>query len=48
MDKEVGERVNIETDILGKYVENLLNRGDKRAAKIDLSFLIEHGFAKGD
>ncbi len=48
MDKKVGDRVNIETDILGKYVENLLNRGDQRSAKMDLSFLIEHGFAKGD
>ncbi len=48
MDKRVGERVNVETDILGKYVENLLTRGDKRSAKIDLSFLKEHGFAKGD
>ncbi len=46
MDKGVGDRVNVEADILGKYVEKLLNRGDKGSAKIDLSFLKEHGFAK--
>ncbi len=46
MDKGVGDRVNVEADILGKYVEKLLNRGDKGSARIDLSFLKEHGFAK--
>ena len=40
--KKEGEWVNIETDILGKYVEKLLQtpRG------IDKSFLAEHGFIK--
>ena len=39
--KKEGEPVNIETDILGKYVEKLLqtNRG------IDRDFLAKHGFA---
>jgi len=48
MNKRVGDRVNVEADILGKYVEKLLDRGDKRSAKVDLSFLKEHGFTKGD
>jgi len=48
MNKRVGDRVNVEADILGKYVEKLLDRGDKRSGKVDLSFLKEHGFTKGD
>ncbi|MBE9546108.1 MAG: riboflavin synthase [Proteobacteria bacterium] len=38
--KTVGDPVNIETDILGKYVEKLLHHG----SGIDKSFLAEHGF----
>jgi len=48
MDKKVGDRVNIEADILGKYVEKLLDRGDKKSGQVDLSFLKEHGFIKED
>jgi riboflavin synthase len=48
MDKKVGDRVNVETDILGKYVEKLLDRGDKKSGQVDLSFLKEHGFIKED
>jgi len=48
MDKKVGDRVNVEADILGKYVEKLLDRGDKKSGKVDLSLLKEHGFIKGD
>ncbi len=42
LDKRESEWVNIETDILGKYVEKLLNspRG------VDQNFLAEHGFIK--
>jgi riboflavin synthase len=43
---KVGARVNIETDILGKYVERLLGRsprGESRAP-VDLEFLAKHGF----
>jgi len=43
---KVGARVNIETDILGKYVERLLGRsprGESRA-HVDLEFLAKHGF----
>lgn len=48
MDKKVGDRVNVEADILGKYVEKLLDRGDKKSGQVDFSFLKEHGFIKGD
>jgi riboflavin synthase len=40
--KKVGDTVNIETDILGKYVEKLLQHG----GRIDMDFLREHGFVK--
>lgn len=40
--KKVADVVNIETDIIGKYVEKLLNQGKG----IDMSFLAEHGFIK--
>ncbi len=38
--KKTGDVVNIETDILGKYVEKLLQPG----GRIDREFLREHGF----
>jgi len=44
--KRVGDRVNLEADILGKYVEKFLNRGDQRPGGVDLDFLREHGFIK--
>jgi riboflavin synthase len=40
--KKVRDPVNIETDILGKYIEKLLHP-DK---EIDMGFLSEHGFLK--
>ncbi len=40
--KKAGDSVNIETDILGKYVEKLLNPGKG----VDMDFLREHGFLK--
>jgi riboflavin synthase len=47
--KQTGDEVNIETDMLGKYVERFVNErylaGDKRAGKgIDLQFLAKHGY----
>jgi len=48
LDKKVGDRVNAEADILGKYVEKLLDRGNIKPGEVDLSFLKEHGFIKGD
>jgi riboflavin synthase len=47
-DKQVGDRVNVETDILGKYVEKLFGRGDRKSGSIDMPFLMEHGFTKGE
>jgi riboflavin synthase len=44
MDKKIGNEVNVETDILGKYVEKMLHRGKGISKEIDLSFLKEHGF----
>jgi len=44
--KRVGDRVNLEGDILGKYVEKFLNRGDQRPGGVDLDFLREYGFIK--
>ncbi len=41
-DKKPGDAVNLETDILGKYVEKLLRTGKG----IDRDFLREHGFIK--
>lgn len=40
--RKAGDSVNIETDILGKYVEKLLNPGKG----VDMDFLREHGFLK--
>jgi riboflavin synthase len=41
-----GARVNLETDILGKYVERLLRGGGagNETRPIDLEFLAKHGF----
>lgn len=46
IDKKIGDRVNVETDILGKYVEKLMNRGGGKPGGLNLSFLEEHGFIK--
>jgi riboflavin synthase len=40
--KKAGDSVNIETDILGKYVEKLLHSGKG----VDMDFLREHGYLK--
>lgn len=40
--KKVGEAVNIETDIIGKYLERL--SGGKGRTELDSRFLAEHGF----
>jgi riboflavin synthase len=49
--RQTGDAVNIETDILGKYVERLLQHdpgwGKHDVKKsLDLSFLAEHGYLK--
>lgn len=45
--KNPGDRVNIETDLIGKYVEKFLkgdNSGESRPEKIDMTFLAKTGF----
>jgi riboflavin synthase len=39
-----GDKVNIETDILGRYVENFL-KGQKEG--VDLDFLYRYGYIRG-
>lgn len=46
--KRVGDRVNLEADILGKYVEKFVGERNKSSGKLDRLFLKEHGFMKGD
>ncbi|MGW8160934.1 MAG: riboflavin synthase, partial [Desulfobulbales bacterium] len=44
-----GDMVNIEVDIIGKYVEKLLmdkSAGELSGSKINAAFLAEHGFIK--
>lgn len=44
--KGVGDEVNLETDIIGKYVERLLNTGayGKSEKQLDKNILLENGF----
>jgi riboflavin synthase len=44
--KKPGDRVNLEGDVVGKYIERLLTVSGKPAdePKINLGFLTEHGF----
>jgi riboflavin synthase len=44
--KRVGDRVNVEADLFGKYVEKMLDQGGRKSKEMDLSFLEEHGFIK--
>jgi riboflavin synthase len=46
IDKNVGDRVNVETDILGKYVEKVLDRKGDPSRGVSLSFLKEHGYVE--
>jgi riboflavin synthase len=46
-DKNVGDTVNLECDIIGKYVEKLLNfsnNNEQKKSKITENYLIENGF----
>lgn len=46
-DKHVGDKVNLEVDILAKYVDSLLRREDEgpsRGGGITLDLLAQHGF----
>lgn len=49
LDKKVGDKLNVENDVVGKYVERLLNFSAKNETKekkpsLSLSFLRENGF----
>ena len=44
-EKRVGDRVNIEVDLLGRYVEKLLGEQSQRPRSVDLAVLKSHGFA---
>lgn len=41
---KIGDFVNIETDILGKYVEKFLSANDNKESHLSMSFLQENGF----
>jgi riboflavin synthase len=45
-EKNLRDAINIETDIIGKYVESFL-RKDKNKS-IDKDFLYRHGYIKGE
>lgn len=42
---QIGEIVNIETDILGRYIEKFLSVNNNKKSNISMEFLIENGFA---
>lgn len=44
--KKIGDLVNIETDLIGKYIERFMNFGKENIEKkgISLEFLLENGF----
>jgi riboflavin synthase len=42
--KKIGDGVNIEVDIIGKYVKRFLEGGNGSTRGIDEEFLAEHGF----
>jgi riboflavin synthase len=44
--KQMADSVNIETDIIGKYVEKLLKGDHDPGEKLDLDFLSKHGFVR--
>ncbi len=44
--KREGDRVNLEADILGKYVEKLLDRQGEDGGRLGRDFLREHGYLK--
>lgn len=47
--KKVGDRVNIENDLIAKYVEKFGRRQEgprRESSRIDAAFLAEHGFAR--
>jgi riboflavin synthase len=45
-EKRMGDKVNIETDIIGKYIESFMDKSSKQG--ITRNFLYEQGFIKGE
>ena len=45
-EKGLRDKVNIEADIIGKYVQSFVNIDQRKG--LDKNFLYEHGFIKGD
>ena len=45
-DTQVGDAVNLENDIVGKYIERLMRTGNSAATPqgITMDFLLENGF----
>ena len=43
-EKRQGDTINLETDILAKYIEKLLSHTQNKQSKITKEFLLEHGF----
>ncbi|PRR78327.1 Riboflavin synthase [Clostridium liquoris] len=46
LNKKIGDKVNLECDLIGKYVERLsgFNSKEENKSPLDLNFLSEHGF----
>lgn len=44
--KKVGDYINVETDLIGKYVEKLLSfpKQEEKNSKLSLDFLVKNGF----
>lgn len=46
-DYQPGDRVNLEVDIIARYLERLLSGNSAQTTTIDEAFLAEHGFLRG-
>ena len=44
---QVGDRVNLEADIIGKYVERFMMDRERSSTGLSLEFLAQHGFGPG-
>jgi len=45
-ERKKGDRVNVEADILGKYVEKILGERKEKKEGLSEAFLMEHGFLR--
>lgn len=48
MEKRIGDSVNLEADLLSKYVERMFHPKGEKTSQLDINFLKAHGFLKGD